>query len=79
MLEAFRARAQARGLTLAQSCEGVRLTWPGEGWLLLRLSLHDPLLPLNVESLAPGGCRLLLDTARALLSGFDRLDLSALD
>ncbi|BDF69498.1 phosphoglucomutase [Oscillospiraceae bacterium] len=79
VLEAFRARAEARGLTLAQSCEGVRLTWPGEGWLLLRLSLHDPLLPLNVESLAPGGCRPLLDTARALLTGFDRLDLSALD
>lgn len=25
------------------------------GWLLLRQSLHDPLLPLNVESETPGG------------------------
>lgn len=26
------------------------------GWLLLRQSLHDPLLVLNVESEVPGGC-----------------------
>ena len=27
----------------------------GDGWFLLRLSLHDPLLPLNIESDSPGG------------------------
>ena len=78
VLEAFRTRAEERGYTLADTCEGVRLTWPGEGWLLLRLSLHDPLLPLNVESRAPGGCGKFLAAAEELLAGFDRLDLSVL-
>lgn len=79
VLEAFRTRAAERGLILAESQEGVRITWPGEGWLLLRLSLHDPLLPLNVESAAPGGCAGLLRTAAELLQGFDRLDLTVLE
>ena len=51
-LEAFRERAEDLGLTLAPTCEGVRLTLP-EGWMLLRQSLHDPLLPLNVEGNGP--------------------------
>ncbi|MBO5798117.1 MAG: phosphomannomutase/phosphoglucomutase, partial [Clostridia bacterium] len=29
----------------------------GDGWLLLRLSVHDPVFPLNIESNCPGGCR----------------------
>jgi len=78
VLAEFRRRAQAEGLTLAETCEGVRLTWPGRGWLLLRQSLHDPLLPLNVESVSPGGCAGLLAAAAELLAGFDRLDLSVL-
>jgi hypothetical protein len=28
-----------------------------QGWLLLRQSLHDPLLVLNCESEVAGGCR----------------------
>ena len=79
VLEAFEQRARERGIAVAQpSYEGVRLTLPGQGWLLLRLSLHDPLLPLNVESDAPGGCAGLLALAGELLAGFDRLDLSVL-
>jgi len=27
------------------------------GWALLRASLHDPLLVLNIESEVPGGAR----------------------
>ena len=78
VLETFRIRAAQAGYILAETCEGVRLTFPGEGWLLLRMSLHDPLLPLNVESMAPGGCGKFLAAAEELLAGFDRLDLSVL-
>ena len=79
VLAQFEARAEKRGILVAQpSYEGVRLTLPGQGWLLLRLSLHDPLLPLNVESDVPGGCAGLLALASELLTGFDRLDLSVL-
>lgn len=76
-LEAFRTRAEAKGLTLAPTCEGVRLTTP-MGWMLLRQSLHDPLLPLNAEGNAPGDSQKLLALAVELLSGLPGLDLSVL-
>ncbi|KAK4538792.1 hypothetical protein CDCA_CDCA20G4817 [Cyanidium caldarium] len=50
------------------------------GWLLLRPSLHDPLLPLNVESECDGGlrtiCRTFYQWAQARFG--DVLDLSPL-
>ncbi|MBR6089186.1 MAG: hypothetical protein IKP86_04575 [Anaerolineaceae bacterium] len=38
--------------------EGVRIAFDDEevkGWLLIRLSLHDPVIPINLESKEPGG------------------------
>lgn len=38
--------------------EGVRVSFDkqnGDGWFLLRLSLHDPIMPLNIESNSKGG------------------------
>lgn len=38
--------------------EGVRVSFPdgeGAGWFLLRLSVHDPVMPLNIESREAGG------------------------
>lgn len=81
VLETFERRAARAGLAVApDSCEGVRVSFSGEakGWLLLRLSLHDPLLPLNAEGDRPGDCGRILAAARELLSGFDRLDLAVL-
>ncbi len=77
-LAAFEAGARERGLILAPTCEGVRITGP-EGWMLLRQSLHDPLLPLNAEGNSPGDCQRLLDLAKELLSGLPGLDLSVLE
>ena len=51
----------------------------GDGWFLLRLSLHDPLMPLNFESDSPGGVTLIAKTVYALLQPeAGVLDLSAL-
>lgn len=78
-LETFEARAAARGLTVVpNSCEGVRIT-TDRGWMLLRLSLHDPLLPLNLEGNGAGDCDFLCNIAKELLDGFDALDLSVFD
>jgi len=41
--------------------------------------LHDPVMPLNIESAHKSGLANLKAAARALLDGFDRLDISALD
>ena len=81
VLEEFKARAKAAGYTMPQSYEGVRLSFKGEevqGWILLRLSLHDPVMPLNIEGSRKGDLAKLVEIARKLTDGFDRLDRSCL-
>lgn len=78
VLEAFERRAKEKGLQVApNSYEGVRLSLP-EGWALLRLSLHDPLMPLNLEGNGEGDCDKIQGAVKDLLAGFDRLDTSKL-
>lgn len=64
------------------NCEGVRVNLDrehGDGWFLLRLSLHDPILPLNVESNVPGGVQRIARELSAFLRGFEALDARALE
>lgn len=53
--------------------EGVRVSFDG-GWCLLRKSLHDPIMPLNIESDTPGGAEKMLDQIRGFLKDFDGID-----
>ena len=57
--------------------EGVRVNI-GSGWFLLRLSLHDPLLPLNIESNEFGGAKLIAKELAAFIAGYDKLDAAKL-
>lgn len=44
--------------------EGVRVSFgenDGNGWFLLRLSVHDPIMPLNIESDSQGGVEIIKD------------------
>ena len=54
-----------KGWTLADdSREGVRVSLDkehGNGWFLLRLSVHDPIMPLNIESNDEGGVAVILE------------------
>ena len=76
-LKTFEERAKERGYDVApNSYEGVRITFDTEeikGWLLLRMSLHDPQMPLNVEGVRVGDCDRLYQIAIQLLEGFERL------
>ena len=75
MLEEFKELAEARGIQVASpSYEGVRLVFPNEGWILLRLSLHDPNMPMNIEGKHAGDCEKLTNIAKELVSGFVNLD-----
>lgn len=66
------------GLSLAEpNYEGVRIDFPG-GWCLLRKSLHDPILPMNMASDEEGGCSEILKVMTGFLSGYEELDLSSL-
>ena len=76
VLAAFEERAKAKGLTIASpSYEGVRIVFDG-GWALLRMSLHDPNMPLNIEADAAGGADAIERAVKELIAGFDALDLS---
>lgn len=73
-----RARASA-GVTVADdSYEGVKVIFPedaGDGFFILRLSVHDPLLPVNLESAKAGGVRRIAQALLHLLSGAEGIDL----
>lgn len=60
VLEDLEMYANERGWRLAEdNHEGVRVSFDeekGDGWFLLRLSVHDPVMALNVESNQEGGC-----------------------
>ena len=86
VLEQFAERARDAGCVLPESFEGIRISFKGgpeadgaEGWLLLRLSLHDPVMPLNIEGTTPGSLEKIKRAAALLLQGFDKLDMSALN
>ncbi len=53
----------AEGWILADdNREGVRVSFgenDGNGWFLLRLSVHDPIMPLNIESDSVGGVEII--------------------
>ncbi len=61
----------------ADNFEGVRVNLDeahGNGWFLLRLSLHDPLLPLNIESNSVGGAKQIASELAGFIAGYDKLD-----
>lgn len=83
VIDDLTAYAQAQpGWSLAPSnFEGVRVNLDadhGDGWFLLRLSLHDPLLPLNIESNAVGGAKKIASELAGFIARYDHLDAAAL-
>lgn len=63
--------------------EGVRISFDlsgglNNGWFLLRLSVHDPVLPLNVESDVQGGVKAILEKLSAALGEQPDVDMSPL-
>lgn len=59
--------------------EGLRVSFgkgEGEGWFLLRLSVHDPIMPLNIESDVTGGVHQILSKLYEFLITCEGLDIS---
>lgn len=69
---------ETEGVSLApDNHEGVRVNFApelGNGWCLLRMSLHEPLMPLNIESDTPGGVAQIATLLYPVLRPFDKLD-----
>lgn len=57
--------------------EGIRVSFDkrsGDGWFLLRLSVHDPIMPLNIESDSEGGVEKIYKKLQTFLEGCEGLD-----
>ncbi len=80
-LEGFAKRTA--GLTLApENFEGVRINFApeeGDGWALVRMSLHEPILPINAESASRGGNRRILATLYGFLKAYPFLNTENLE
>ena len=63
--------------------EGIRISFDlndknDAGWFLLRLSVHDPVMPLNAESDIPGGVKDMLQRLYNVISDSKGIDLTPL-
>jgi phosphomannomutase len=61
--------------------EGIRVALDkahGDGWFLLRLSVHEPLMVLNIESDMSGGNQIIAAQIYQLLQKFEKLNLDML-
>ena len=77
--EYFQNKGASIGASIVKpNYEGVRVSFSGKisGWFLLRKSLHDPIMPLNIESDTLGGCKKISKIVKAVLKEFPNLDLS---
>lgn len=57
--------------------EGIRISTEN-GFFMLRLSVHDPVMPMNFESRVLGGISRDIDGIAGFLAGFEGLDTSSL-
>ncbi len=78
VLDAFEAFAKAddRFHIVTPNYEGIRISFNDEevkGWMLVRKSLHDPVLPLNIEAEEEGGSEIILNRILPFFEKFDRL------
>lgn len=80
-LEAYAGKQE--GWTIApDNREGIRISLDkthGDGWFLLRLSVHDPIMPLNIESDSAGGVKKIAEQLYAFLRTQSGLDISPLE
>ena len=78
VLEDLRSLAEqdARFHIVEPNYEGIRIAFNDEevkGWVLLRKSLHDPVMPMNVEAVEKGGVDIIFDRLEPFLREHDRL------
>lgn len=63
------ASAQDGWETAPDNYEGIKVSFPEyDGFFILRLSVHDPIMPLNIESNQVGGCKRIAEALSAVLN-----------
>ncbi len=79
VLDDFKAYAEkdARFHVVEPNFEGVRISFDDEevkGWVLLRMSLHEPKMPMNLEAKKAGGVEIILNRLRPFFASYERLN-----
>lgn len=79
VIEDIKAYAsESGGCRLADdNYEGVRVYFGkdgGDGWFLVRMSVHDPVMPVNFESATEGGVKIIAEKLLSLIEGYPFLD-----
>ena len=71
------AEKQRTFIVAEDNHEGIRVSFNktnGNGWFLLRLSVHDPIMPLNIESDSKGGVEKIYKKILPFLESCEGLD-----
>lgn len=74
--------ADAKFIPAEDNHEGIRVSLgreDGNGWFLVRLSLHDPIIPVNAESDEQGGLKKIVAALYELIGGYEQLDLAPIE
>jgi len=71
------ARAREDLRVADDSCEGVRVS-SEQGFFLIRMSVHDPVLPVNFEAKVAGGVKALQELLYGFVKDNTAIDLTAL-
>ena len=84
IIKDLRAYAEATAYTELPSnnYEGCRISYDekhGCGWALVRMSLHDPIMPINIECSKSGGLLKIAKDLYYFLRKYDELDLTPLE
>ena len=84
LIDELEIYARAQGWAIApDNREGLRVSFPrgeGDGWFLLRLSVHDPILPLNLESNSHGGVAQIAEKLKTFFQAhYDGVDVSPVE
>ena len=83
IIEDLKIYAKENNLSLTpNNYEGVRIDFDkdsGDGWLLLRMSLHDPIMPLNIESNVERGAKIIASKLLVFLKQYNFLNKTNLE
>ena len=79
VVEDFRKFAGEQPLfhVVTPNYEGVRVSFDdpeGKGWILVRQSLHDPEIPVNIEAKEEGGTEVILSRVQPFFARYTRLE-----
>ena len=82
VLEDFKVFAKENHFVVVEpNYEGVRISFNNDevqGWMLVRMSLHDPILPINIEANTEGGVEKILSYVRPFFKQYEQLNVESL-